>query len=146
MDKWSPTNLFSMDKWSLEYSFCPGNRLWRSGNLETKLVGDQLSRGAKFLGPFVQGGQSYGNRLSRRTGSGGPEVRGSNWFGTKCIAYSQPYTFMCLGRAGHFKQCQNYFKIQSLEKVRGLFLILKLRVIIVSNEILKIEFLGVTKF
>ena len=37
-------------------------------------------------GPFVQGDQFNGDRLSRGTGSGGPEVRGSNGFGTKCAA------------------------------------------------------------
>ena len=36
-------------------------------------------------GPFVQGNQFYGDRLSRGTGSRGPEVRGSNGFGTKCV-------------------------------------------------------------
>ena len=36
-------------------------------------------------GPFVQGDQFYGDRLSRGTGSWGPEVRGSNGLRTKCI-------------------------------------------------------------
>ena len=37
-------------------------------------------------GPFVQGDQCYGDRLSSGTESGGPEVRGPNGFGTKCVA------------------------------------------------------------
>ena len=39
-----------------------------------------------WWGPFVQWDQFYGDRLSRGTGSGGPEVRGSNGFGTKSVA------------------------------------------------------------
>ena len=42
----------------------------------TKLVGDHLSMGTEL----------DGDRLSRGTESGGPEVRGSNGFGTKCVA------------------------------------------------------------
>ena len=56
-----------------------------------KLVGDHLSRGTKLFeticpwGPYVQGNQFYGDRLSSGTKSGGPDVRGSNWFSTKCV-------------------------------------------------------------
>ena len=39
-----------------------------------------------WWGPFFQGDQFYGDRLSRGTRSGGLEVRGSNGFGTKCVA------------------------------------------------------------
>ena len=53
--------------------------------------------GPHFWGPFVQGDQIgwapffqgdrfYGDFLSRGTGSGEPEVWGSNGFGTKCVA------------------------------------------------------------
>ena len=35
---------------------------------------------------LVQGDQFNGDRFSRGTGSGGPEVQGSNGFGTKCVA------------------------------------------------------------
>ena len=45
--------------------------------------GDQIG-----WGPFVQGDQIFGDHLSRGTGSGGPEVWGSNGFGTKCVAAS----------------------------------------------------------
>ena len=44
-------------------------------------IGDRI-----WWGPFVQGDQFNGDRLSRGTASGGPEVRGSNGFGTKCVA------------------------------------------------------------
>jgi hypothetical protein len=37
------------------------------------------------MGPDVQGDQFYEDRLSRGTGSGGPEVRESNGFRTKCV-------------------------------------------------------------
>ena len=36
----------------------------------------------------MQGDQFYGDRLSSGTVSPGPEVRGSNGFGTKCVAAS----------------------------------------------------------
>ena len=63
----------------------------------TELVGDHLSRGTKFWGPFVhgngicwrpfvQGDRFYGDHLSGGTESPGPEVHGSNGFGTKCVA------------------------------------------------------------
>ena len=58
-----------------------------------------LSRGTgcgdlEIRGPFVQGDQILGGHLSRGINfmgivcpeSGGPEVRGSNEFGTKCVA------------------------------------------------------------
>ena len=60
MYKWSPTNLVPLDKWSLEYSVCPwgqavgiqkyGDQIgWGPNWLGTKLVGDHLSMGTKFL-------------------------------------------------------------------------------------------------
>ena len=91
MDKWSPTNLVPLDKWSLEYSVCPGGQsvmIW--------IYGDQIG-----WGPFVQGDQIFGticpggqklivqgdqffsDHLSMGTESGGPEVWGSIGFGTK---------------------------------------------------------------
>ena len=87
MDKWSLTNLVSLDNWSLEYSNCPGGQAVGIWN-----YGDQIG-----WGPFVQGDQIFGDhlsmgtkfdgdRLSRGTGSGGPEVLGSNGFGIKCVA------------------------------------------------------------
>ena len=61
--------------------FVHGDRLWGSRNTGTEMVGDHLSKGTEFVG-----GQFYGDRLSRGTGSRGPEIRGSNGFGTKCVA------------------------------------------------------------
>ena len=55
-----------------------------SGNM-----GTICPRGTYFLGlfvrAFVQEGQFYRDRLSRGTGSVGPEVRGSNQLGTKSV-------------------------------------------------------------
>jgi hypothetical protein len=76
MDKWSPSNLVSLDKWSLEYSICPGGQA-----VGIRKYGDRIG-----WGPFVQEDQFYGDRLSTGTGSRGLKVRGSNGFGTKCIA------------------------------------------------------------
>ena len=96
LDKWSPTNLVPLDKWSLEYSVCLG-----CGDLEIRgpnWLGTICPGGPNFGGPFVhgdriwwgpwfvQGDRFYGDLLSRGTGSGGLEVRGSNLFGTKCVA------------------------------------------------------------
>ena len=79
MDKWSPIILVHLDKWSLEYSICPGVQAeW------IRKYGDQIG-----WGPFVQGDQFYEDCLSRGTGSGGPEW-GSNGFGTKWFAAPWP--------------------------------------------------------
>ena len=43
-------------------------------------------RGLNFWGPFIHGDQIFGDHLSMGTGSGEPEVWGSNGFGTKCVA------------------------------------------------------------
>ena len=64
-----------------------GDRL----SMGTDLDGDRLSSGTNFLGPIVQGDRKWGDLLSigtkcLGTGCGGPEVRGSNGFGTKCVA------------------------------------------------------------
>ena len=64
MDKWSPTNLVPLEKWSLEYSVCPGGKLWWFGSMGTKLVGDHLSMGTKFLGTICPWGQEVGDRKS----------------------------------------------------------------------------------
>ena len=80
-DKRSPTKSVPMDKWSLEYSVCPGGQA-----MEIPKYGHQIG-----WGPFVQGDKISGDhmsmetefdgdRLSRGTESGGPEVRGSNGF------------------------------------------------------------------
>ena len=72
-------------KWSLEYFVCPGDRLWESRNLGTKLVGDHLSRRTKFWGNLsigtefdgdclLRGDQFYGDGLSR----------GINFMGIDC--------------------------------------------------------------
>ena len=45
MDKRSPTNLVPLDKWSLEYSTCPGGQA-----VGIRKYGDQIG-----WGPFVQG-------------------------------------------------------------------------------------------
>ena len=50
----------------------------------TKFVGDHLSRGTKMVGDRLsRGTKLFGDQLSMGTKSGGPEVRGSNGFGTK---------------------------------------------------------------
>ena len=60
-------------------------------------LGTICPRGTNFLGPFVhgdqicwglfvQGDQFHGDCLSKGKGSQGVEVRGSNRFGTKCVA------------------------------------------------------------
>ena len=67
MDKWSPTNLVPLDKWSLEYSVCPGGQ--------------------------AVGIRKYGDRIG--WGSRGPEVRGSNGFGTKCVAAEEDCANFC---------------------------------------------------
>ena len=52
------------------------------------MFGDHLSTGTEF----------HGDPLSRGTGSGGPEVRASNGFGTKCVvAVSNGIVIACLG-------------------------------------------------
>ena len=66
----------------------PGQKEYSRDHLSmgTKLVGTTCPRGPNFGGPFVHGDQIGWDHLSRGTGSGGPEVRGSNGFGTKCVA------------------------------------------------------------
>ena len=98
MDKWSPANLVPLDKWSIEYSVCPGGQavgIRKYGNRigcglfvqGDQILGDHLSMGTEFVGDhFLQGDRFYGDCLSMGTGSRGPEVRGSNGFGTKCVA------------------------------------------------------------
>ena len=106
--KWSSTNLVPLDRWSLEYSVSPRGQavgIWK--------FGDQIGWGPNRLGPicpgwpiflgsfvhedqiwwgsFVQGDQFYWDHLSRGTGSGGPEVRVSNGFGTKCVTANMKY-------------------------------------------------------
>ena len=51
--------------------------------------GDRL-----WWGLFVEGDQFYGDHLSRGTESRGLEVRGSNGFGTKCIAAFETVYFL----------------------------------------------------
>ena len=69
-------------KLSLEYFVCPG--VQAVGILK---YGDHFYKGTICpWGPFIQGDQFYGDRLSRGTGSGKPEVQGSNGFGTSCVA------------------------------------------------------------
>ena len=52
------------------------------------MFGDHLSTGTEF----------HGDPFSRGTGSGGPEVRASNGFGTKCVvALSNGIVIACLG-------------------------------------------------
>ena len=60
--------------------FVQGDQIfWDHLSMGTKFDGDRLSRGINFMGIVCLG-------MSRETGSGGPKVRGSNWFGTKCVA------------------------------------------------------------
>ena len=77
MDKWSPTNLVPLDKWSVENYVCPGGQavmIWR--------YGDQIG-----WGPFVQGDQIFGDHLSRGTNFDGDRLS----MGTKLIG---DYLFM----------------------------------------------------
>ena len=53
------------------------------------ILGDRIR-----WGPLVQGDQFYEDHLSRGTESGGPEVRGSNGFRTKCVAADLSYYFV----------------------------------------------------
>ena len=82
-----PCFLNIADKWSLEYSVC-----LKEQAVGIRKYGDWIGWGPFvqgdqiWWGQFVQGDQLYGDILSRGTGSGGPEVWGSNWFGTKCVA------------------------------------------------------------
>ena len=68
-----------------------------TGSAGTKLIGNRLSMGTKFfgticpgrpngLGTVCPGGPIFWDPLSRVTGSGGQEVRGSNGFWTNCVA------------------------------------------------------------
>ena len=51
----------------------------------TKLVGDHLSRGTNFRGPFVQGDQIFGDHLSRGTEFDGDDLsRAINLMGILC--------------------------------------------------------------
>ena len=127
MDKWSPKFGLHGQMVPRIFRLSKGDRLWGSKNMGTKLVGDHLSRGieifgiiclwgSKFLELFVYGDQNFGDRiwwglfvqgdqygdhLSKGTGSGVPEVRGSNGFGTKCVApkwfhkllFNEPFKF-----------------------------------------------------
>ena len=54
MDKWSPTNLVPLDKWSLEYSVCPGGQV-----VGIRKYGDHLCRGI-----VCPEGQEVGHRKS----------------------------------------------------------------------------------
>ena len=57
MDKWSPTNLVSLDKWSLEYSTCPEGQavgIWKYGD---RIGWGSFFPGNRTLGPFVHGDQ-----------------------------------------------------------------------------------------
>ena len=87
MDKLSPTNLVPLDKWSLEYSVCPGRQAIGIRKYRDRIGWGPFVHGDWICwGPFVQGDQFYGDHLSRGTENRGPEVHGSNGFGTKCIA------------------------------------------------------------
>ena len=85
MDKWSPTNLAPLDKWSLEYSICLGGQAVGMEIWEPKWLGTICPRETNFWGPFVHETEFVRDNLSRGTGILGPEVWGSNGFGTKCV-------------------------------------------------------------
>ena len=79
------SQLVPLDKQSILGTICPGGPNW-SGTIcpggpnfwGPFVQGDQIG-----WGPFVHGDQILGDHLSVGTGNGGPEVRGSNGFGTK---------------------------------------------------------------
>ena len=48
MEKWSTTNLVPLDRWSLEYSICPGRQAVGIPKYGIKLIGDYWSK-AKFV-------------------------------------------------------------------------------------------------
>ena len=90
----SPTNLVPMDKWSLEYSDCPGEQAvgirkygdqigWEPFvqgdqilgdhlSMGTKYDEDRLSRGINFMGIVFPGGQEAGDRKSGDQMGSGP--------------------------------------------------------------------------
>ena len=70
MEKWSPTNLVPLDKWSLEYYICP----------EGQAVGIQQWGDQICWGPFDQEDQIFWDYLSMGTVC----PVGPNWFGTIC--------------------------------------------------------------
>ena len=85
MDKWSPTNLVPLDKWSLEYSFCPGGQvvgIRKYGDqifgdhlsMGTEFDGDRLSRGINFMGIICPGGQEVEDWKSGDQMGLGPNV------------------------------------------------------------------------
>ena len=56
MDNWSPTNLVPLDKWSLEYSVCPGTQAAGISNHKDQIDWGPFVRGDTIgWGPFVQG-------------------------------------------------------------------------------------------
>ena len=75
MDKWSPTNLVPLDKWSLEYFVCLGGKavmIWKYGD---QIGWGLMSMGTKFFGTICP----LGPNLMGTVCPGGP-----NWLGTIC--------------------------------------------------------------
>ena len=96
-----PKDSVLMDKLSLEYSICPGRQAMGIRKYGDQIFGDHLSWDRIWWGNFVRGDRFYGDRLSRGTGSGEPELLGSNWFGSKCVAsqnrlFLKPNYFKCI--------------------------------------------------
>ena len=80
-----PKNLVPLDKWSLEYSVCPGGQavgIQKYGDqiigdhlsIGTEFDGDRLSRGINFMGIVCPGGQEVGDRKSGDQMGSGPNV------------------------------------------------------------------------
>ena len=69
--------------------------------------GQFVQRDQIVWGPFVQRDQLIGDPLSRGTGRGGPEVRGPNAFGTKCVAANDRNTlYICETFTKNFSEDQ----------------------------------------
>ena len=101
-----PNWLATICPWGTNFGgpFVHGDRIcWGSFVHGDQFFGDHLSMGTKFWGTicpwglfvygdrirwgsFVHGDQFFGDHLSRGTESGGPEVWGSNGFGTNWVA------------------------------------------------------------
>ena len=56
MDKWSTTNLVSMNKLSLDYSVFPGGQAAGIRKCRDQILGDHFSRGTEFDGDRLSSG------------------------------------------------------------------------------------------
>jgi hypothetical protein len=78
-----------LDKQNISGTICPRGPNW----LGTKLVGDHLSMGTKFMGTICPWGQNWlGSRGTNQLGTNGgwPNVWGPYVFGTECVTAGDP--------------------------------------------------------